>query len=138
MKTNGTFQTVFGAIDGKHVVMQAPARAGSSFYNYKGTHSVVLMAVCDAHYKFLMVDISDSGRESDGSVFASCNIGQAINENRLNLPEPRVLDGTCIKFPYVFVGDKAFPLKSCLVKPYPHTKLDDNKTPGRAFTLAAK
>ena len=63
--------------------------------------------------------------ESDGSVFASCNIGQAINERRLNLPEG--LDGTCNKFLYVFVGDKAFPLKSCLIKPYPRNKLDDSK-----------
>lgn len=121
------FPNCVGAIDGKHVLMQAPARAGSSFFNYKGTHSIVLMAVCDAHYKFLMVDIGDRGRESDGSVFASCNIGQAINERRLNLPEGRVLDGTCNKFPYVFVGDEAFPLKSCLIKPYPLNKLDDSK-----------
>lgn len=113
--------------DGKHVVMQAPARAGSSFYNYKGTHSVVLMAVCNAHYQFLLVDIGDSGRQSDESVFASCNLGRAINENRLNLPEARELDDSHEKFPYVFIGDEAFPLKPCLVKPYPRNSLDDNK-----------
>ena len=28
------------------------------------------------------------------------------------------------KFPYVYVGDEAFPLKSCLIKPYPRKKLD--------------
>ena len=64
------------------------------------------MAVCDAHYKFLMVDIGDRGRESDGRVFASCNIGQAINERRFNLPEGRVRDGTCNKFPYVSLETK--------------------------------
>lgn len=121
------FPNCVGAIDGKHVVIQAPARAGSSFYNYKGTHSIVLMAVCDARYKFLLVDIGDSGRESDGSVFASCNLGQAIHENKLNLPDARELDGTHVTFPYVFVGDEAFPLKTSLIKPYPRNALDDKK-----------
>ena len=36
------FPHCIGAIDGKHVVMQAPARSGSSFYNYKKCHSIVL------------------------------------------------------------------------------------------------
>ena len=56
------------SVDGKHIVLQAPACSGSTFYNYKGTHSIVLLAVCDAHYCFTLVDIGDAGRHSDSAI----------------------------------------------------------------------
>ena len=80
------FPNALGAIDGKHVVMQAPARSGSSFFNYKKTHSIVLMAICNARYQFTVVDIGDSGRQSDGSVYANSNLGYAIENKQLKLP----------------------------------------------------
>ena len=112
------FPNCIGAIDGKHIVMQAPHRSGSTFFNYKKTHSIVLMAVCDAHYCFTYVDIGDYGRHSDGGVFSHSNFGKSMEHNTFLFPEPQHLPVTCKTCPYVFVADEAFSLKPYLLHPY--------------------
>ena len=121
------FPNALGAIDGKHVVMQAPARSGSAFFNYKKQHSIVLMAVCSATYKFLLVDIGDSGRQSDGSVYANSNLGYAIENNQLQIPKAAKLPNSNRVLPYTFIGDDAFGLKPHMMKPYPLQNLPTDK-----------
>ena len=108
-----------GAIDGKHVVMQAPPSAGSLYYNYKQAHSSVLLAVCDAQYCFTLVDIGDYGRHSDGGVLSHSFFGKAMENGTLSISGPSNLPGSTITVPFVFVGDAAFPLKSYMLRPYP-------------------
>jgi len=43
-----------GTIDGKHVVLQCPANTLSSFFNYKGTFCIILLAVVGADYYLRM------------------------------------------------------------------------------------
>ena len=121
------FPHCIGAIDGKHVVIQAPPSCGSEFYNYKGTHSIILMAICDANYCFTLVDIGDNGRHSDGGVFVNSSLGQALESNQLQLPSPVPIPGSITTTPYTFVGDAAFPLKTYMQRPYPGRNLDDKK-----------
>ena len=63
------FPNCIGAIDGKHIVMKRPINSGLYFFDYKGTFSVVLLALVNADYKFIFIDVSCNGRISDGGVF---------------------------------------------------------------------
>ena len=122
------FPHCVGAIDGKHVVMQAPARSGSTYFNYKSTHSIVLLAICDADYCFTLIDVGDAGRHSDGGVLNNSVFGQAMEKGELSLPEDSIIPGICVPVPYLFVGDTAFPLKTYMFRPYPGRFLPENKS----------
>ena len=81
------------------------------------------MAVCDAIYKFILIDVGDRGRQSDGSVYANSQLGYAIENGLPNIPQPSKLPQSDRILPYVFIGDDAFGLKNHLMKPYPFQHL---------------
>ncbi len=110
--------------------MQAPQRSGSYFYNYKGTHSVVLLALADAHMRFLYVDAGCNGRISDGGVFANSVLSEALELNTWQFPSTAFLPGGQSMVPYVVVADEAFPLRNNLLKPFPFRNLS---APERVF-----
>ena len=116
-----------GAIDGKHIRIKAPPNSGSEFFNYKGYFSLVLLAICDARYRFVLVDIGDSGRHSDGGIFSNSSIGKKFDNASLQIPPPTNLPGSDIRIPYYFAADDAFPLKVGMIKPYPGRFLDEHQ-----------
>ena len=115
------FPHAVGAIDGKHVRIRNPSLSGSHFFNYKKYFSIVLMALVDADYNFMYIDVGAVGAESDGGVFAQTQLATLFNNMQANLPPPELLpsdpDGTPLE--YFMLGDDAFALKPWMMKPYP-------------------
>ena len=120
------FPNCVGAIDGKHVLIQAPSNSGSLFFNYKRNFSTVLLAVAHASYRFVYVDIGSFGKQSDGSIFANSFMGKALASQTILIPKKNVVEGNT-SLPYVFVGDEAFPLKNYLMRPFPGSRLNSER-----------
>ncbi|XP_077138705.1 uncharacterized protein LOC143804470 isoform X2 [Ranitomeya variabilis] len=97
------FPNCVGAVDGKHVRVLKPPRSGSRFFNYKKYFSVVLMAVADAHYKFVAIDVGAYGSSGDSRVLQSSQIGLQILRDGGTLPAPRPLPGSTHPVPFVMV-----------------------------------
>ena len=76
------------------------------------------MAVCDAMYKFLAVDIGACDHQSDGSVFRNSLLCKLLLRQQLPLPPPvRLSETLATPTPFVLVGDEAFSLSSNLMRP---------------------
>lgn len=79
------------------------------------------MAITNLFWSILVTQVVDGG------VFSSSYLGRALENDSLNIPEPRTLQRTNQKFPFVLVGDEAFPLKEYLMKPYAKTSLGEKQ-----------
>lgn len=117
------FPMCMGAMDGKRFLIRKPGNSGSEYYDYKTHHSIIMLALVDANYKFLYVDVGTQGRASDAGVWDKSNLRKYLEEKRLQVPADGLLPHSKSQSPYVIVGDDAFPLKTYLMKPYPGQNL---------------
>ncbi|XP_037951439.1 putative nuclease HARBI1 [Teleopsis dalmanni] len=126
-ETQWNFPNCIGAIDGKHVAIKKPPGTGSYYYNYKKSFSIVLMAVVNSNYEFIAVDVGANGRASDAGMFSKTKFKQKLDEDELAIPNPDAIPFNENMFPFVFIGDDAFPLLENLMKPYSHTNISDEE-----------
>ena len=126
IELNFYFHTSLGAIDGKHVTIRKPSNAGSYYYNYKHTHSIILLAIAGPEYECLYADVGSNDRVNDSGVGNKSSLLHAIQNGSVKLPKDDALPNGVIA-PYVFVGDDAFALKKFMMKPYPQQNLTADK-----------
>lgn len=114
------FHHCVGAIDGKHVRIVKPKKSGGDYYNYKGWHSIVLLAVANANYEFIWCNVGSPGKSSDAGIFNRSSLRPSLENNTLGLPPPEPLPLDNKPVGYFIVGDEAFPLQPWMMKKYPN------------------
>ncbi|KAL3196047.1 hypothetical protein MRX96_045384 [Rhipicephalus microplus] len=91
------FPNCVGAVDGKHIQIKCPRNGGSMYFNYKGTQSIVLMAVVDSQYLFRLGNVGAPGKFSDGGISQDSPIGEQLHEGELSLPRAAMLPRRCVE-----------------------------------------
>lgn len=77
------------------------------------------MAIVDASYRFVLVDVSAPGRHGDGGAFKATSFGRQLQDEALVFPVPARLPRSSRVAPRVFGWDEAFQLRPDFVRPYP-------------------
>ena len=109
------------------MAIRCPKNGGSLYFNYKGFHSIILLALVDAKYKFLWVDVGTNGSSSDAQIFNDCDLCSGIIDGTLDVPDAEPLPGDDRDMPYFLIGDDAFSLRTWLMKPFSARGLPDEE-----------
>ena len=82
-------------------------------------HTLPHHTLVDANCSFIMTDVGSFGRSSDGGLFSHSALGKRMENGIPNNPPDSCLPGTNIEVPFFIFRDKASPLKTYLMRPYP-------------------
>nr|XP_049693431.1 uncharacterized protein LOC126053978 [Helicoverpa armigera] len=112
------FPNLLGAIDGKHIRVIKPQHSGSEYFNYKKYFSIVLLAICDANYRFIDIDVGCYGKAADSTINECSEWTKKIRQGNYNIPNARPISNNGVPIPFTFVGDEGFALSQHLQRPY--------------------
>jgi len=110
------FPNCFGCVDEKHIKVKNPAH-----------FSIALQGLANANSKFITIDVGAYGKQSEGGVFHQSSLGIGLENGTLSVPPPKALPNQEKMLPYVILGDKAYPLTTYLMRPFPKQDLNIEK-----------
>ena len=123
LQQDGTFLIAVGLWT-ESMLLYNPQPGQGVFTTIIKAFSLVLMALVDADYRFIYVDIGEYGSNSDSGKIKNSLFGQALINGELKLPGPKALpnypEGGVL--PDCFVGDEAFLPRMDLMKPFPRDR----------------
>jgi hypothetical protein len=85
------------------------------------------MAIANANYEFIYVDVGTNGRISDGGVLRKSDFFKRLDEGRLKIPATKKPTANSDALPFVYIGDEAFALRNDFIKPYSQRQLNHSK-----------
>ena len=93
-----------GALDGKHIAIKKPSGTGTMYHNYKGFFSIVMMALVDADYKFMWIDVGGLGSQSGAQIYNQSKLKESLEDGSIGLPPPAPLPNDVQDFAYFLFG----------------------------------
>lgn len=112
-----------GLVDGKHFRIKKPSNAGSRYYNFKSFHSIILLAIVDANYNFIFIDVGKEGSMHDSQVYDLCVFKKQLDNNALRFHKHATYDN----LPLYLIGDGGFRLSNHFMVPYKANQINTAK-----------
>ncbi|KAH7945967.1 hypothetical protein HPB49_018282 [Dermacentor silvarum] len=109
------FPQAIGALDGCHIAISPPAEHATDYYNYKGWHSIILLALVDHQYLFKYINVGSPGRCHDAYVYGRSELHNLVASDFFKSPASEI-EGTRVG--PIILCDQAFPLTPNLLKPF--------------------
>lgn len=68
---------------------------------YKGENSIVLLALVNPKYKFMVIDVGSYGKNSNGGIFNKSSLGESLEQGKLKMPADKPLASSLEPLPHV-------------------------------------